>query len=202
MSTVLTKSKERPILFSGPMVWAIFEGRKTVTRRPPIGKTELKIVDETYSHYIRNRRGTWDSYKTLNELVERHCPYGKPGDVLWVRETWQDDGREFRYRATDFEDQAGYIRPLVTKWKPSIFMPYAACRLKLRVTDVRVERLKQIAAAQCIAEGIEIERDINTACGEIEAFEKFQTLWDSINERRGYAFDLNPYVWVVEFECI
>lgn len=88
------------------------------------------------------------------------------------------------------------------KWRPSIFMPRAACRLKLRITDVRVERLHQITAAQCIAEGIHIERDINTPCGEVEAFNKMIELWDGINAKRGYGWETNPYVWAVEFEVI
>ena len=195
MSTVLTKSKERPILFNGPMVQAILEGRKTVTRR--VIKDSLSSNWDWSDHPEDMQNGyPWieDGNGISHKAVDL-SPYGKREDVLWVRETWQYDEPcdRFWYRADADadgfifdcpiegfnQDGIGYLgEPKLykpDKWRPSIFMPYAACRLKLRITDVRVERLKQITAAQCIAEGIEIERDINTACGEIEAFEKFQT---------------------------
>ncbi|ESA38518.1 hypothetical protein N836_31760 [Leptolyngbya sp. Heron Island J] len=227
-----TKPKERPILFSGPMVRAILEGRKTVTRRVP--STEVCVNhDEHHPYAIRDKKALWHTYKTLDEFVERRSPHGSPGNVLWVRETWRpcwwdEDFVDVRleYKAdgekrdvspsyevwnpTSLENlhiavsNQSWVgddwKPENVKWRPSIFMPRAACRLKLRITDVRMERLHEITAAQCIAEGIEIERSINTACGEAEAFNKFIELWDGINSARGYSFESNPYVWVVEFE--
>jgi len=261
MAAVLTKIKESPILFSDPMVRAIIEGNKWVTRRIPVNKTELKILDEPYSHYIRNRRGTWDSYKTLAELVEKHSPYGKPGDIIWVREAWRPRswGKDFdwmclEYRANENTDRARFKkdvdpmdmwhtelrliaaweklsdecraagcdfagdmftlkgkdgqRPI--KWRPSIFMPRAACRLRLRITDVRVERLQDISEAQAIAEGVEefsfgkagLNFDLGGSQQTRDPLQAFKWLWDNINAKRGYGWELNPWVWVIEFDRI
>lgn len=223
------KPKERPILFSDPMVRAILEGQKTVTRRVP--STEACVnYDEHHPYAIRDRKALWHTYATLDEFVERRSPYGKPGDVLWVREAWQytDVGGvggdltdlpfpEYQYRAT--YTSPVYCSP-ITKWKPSIFMPRTACRLKLRVTDVRVERLQEISDEQCIAEGIELiggqfndspvfkdySRGARNDATQGDGFgyprNSFESLWDSINQERGYGRDTNPWVWTVEFERI
>ena len=222
MTQQLQKPKERPILFSGPMVRAILEGRKTVTRRVVLPKSEPRVMPRDMEPWILDGQRQTDKYGAPCwvgyhvDYPSSHgkwfsCNQGKVGDILWVRETWRPcgvtalgmGGKEmdadwYDYRA-DYITEEGQA---AFKWKPSIFMPRDACRLKLRVTDVRVERLQQITAAQCIVEGIQIERDISTPCGEVEAFNKFISLWDGINAARGYPFDLNPYVWVVEFEQI
>mgnify|MGYP001801103185 FL=1 len=204
MSAVLTKPKERPILFSGPMVRAILEGRKTVTRRVV---TEKQIAKCPGMNYFKD------------ELLQ-FSPYGRQKDVLWVRETWCDDDYRFWYRADADEAGAvpyevngvglgggvGHFKP--DKWRPSIFMPYAACRLKLRITDVRVERLQKISVNQCLAEGIYTERvgegwpDYQNGGLGLSLQDSFRTLWDSINKKRGYGWDTNPWVWTVDFERI
>jgi hypothetical protein len=134
------------------------------------------------------------------------CPFGVPGDRLWVRETW-GDGEENNcepgvyYRATDpawDEEETGF------RWKPSIHMPRWASRITLEVTGVRVERLNDISEADAETEGCRAEVISGTAGyddqGVISAVEKFRELWESINGPGSWAE--NPWVWVVEFERI
>ena len=186
---------EKPILFSGEMVRAILDGRKTQTRR---------VIKPQPSAGVRR------SVFVLSGLEDGHgrelrCPYGRPGDTLWVRETWashkyMDDTKpsEFTvgaqmlpvwYRADNAQsDERG-------KWRPSIFMPRWASRITLRVVGVRVETLWDMTVSKMIAEGVaEIENN------DKHPLTPFITLWDSINADRGYAWYTNPWVWVVEFE--
>lgn len=171
--------KERPILFSGPMVRAILEGRKTQTRRvAPV--TDLKIKDHgdgmlTWSvHFSKPPRGVFSSHsggkfseaQARSIIASQFCPYGAPGDRLWVRETWMDlrgtgiegviPGRErWAYGemspAGSASDEAR--RDFGLKWRPSIFMPREASRLLLEITEVRVQRLQEITAEDAVAEG-------------------------------------------------
>lgn len=144
--------KERPILFSGEMVRAILEGRKTQTRR--VLKPQPK-VDGKYLLWSPNKNFHFDG--RLDQIswgIEDACPYGKFGDRLWVRETWVSgtmNGGDiwYRYRATDEKDVLEG-----TKWKPSIFMKRHASRILLEVVSVRVERLQDISEEDAEAEGI------------------------------------------------
>lgn len=176
--------KERPILFSGPMVRAILEGRKTVTRR--VIKPSMRSADVQFD-VQQEADGSWHPYHTFDECrfdrsgSERPivCPYGQPGDRLWVRETWSiemlagystDKGYEseyeIRYRADDGDRPihvaASEPDPYLAlydsqqgEWRPSIHMPRLASRILLEVTAVRVERLHSITDQQAQAEGIE-----------------------------------------------
>jgi hypothetical protein len=165
--------KHRPILFSTDMVQAILEGRKTQTRRVVKPQSNANVID--FGH-------EWER----GEFFAR-CPYGQPGDVLWVRETWAPLGDypkcnyTFMYKA-DVEQN-------YSKWKPSIHMPREAARLFLRIKSVRVERLQEITCQDVFAEGLESGHD-----------SKFITLWESINGHE--SWEANPWVWVVEFERI
>lgn len=180
--------KERPILFSTPMVQAILAGRKTQTRRVVKGEA-LKFLqpDMFTSEFVANKD---------NAL----CPYGKPGDLLWVRETWcRVNHNEYLYKANSLGDNL--------KWKPSIHMPKAAARVWLRVTSVRVERLQDISVSDAINEGIENETghpygfkiygqdNITGGSGA-----SFKSLWELINGTE--SWHANPWVWVVEFERV
>ena len=183
----------KPILFSTPMVQAILEGRKTQTRRV--------ITPEPGTH---NNDGTIISNVPPCGFLHwiNKAPY-QPDDILWVRETWQrcrDD--EFCYFVDELINNVTYIdeddEPL--KWKPSIHMPRAAARIFLRVTDVRVERLQDISIEDCYSEGISIEKH---ECGcPVQEITTYKKLWDSINAKRGYGWDTNPWVWVYEFEKV
>ncbi len=185
----------RPILMSGPMVRACFRVKspKTVTRR---------IVKPQPTRYEAG--GGWgltwkDRVGGGSEWLSKYCPYGQPGDVLWVRESIQTGSdAAFMYRADCTDEAAKSFR-----WKPSIHMPYAACRLWLKIVSVRVERVQDISEADAIAEGAEhgnvagLDVDID---GEVwnGAYRRgFAALWDSINGAGSFA--LNPWVWVVAF---
>lgn len=187
--------KERPILFSAPMVRALLAGTKTQTRR--IVKVPKRF--EGFSH--PSAAG-----------VDFSCPYGWRSDRLWVRETWgigypdedggyfaipwtgadpRKDGKVF-YRA-DFKE-TDVQRP----WKPSIHMPRWASRITLWITDVRVERLNAISGKDARAEGIQIPAPAITP----EEFDHdcvvaYSKLWESINGPG--SWDANPFVWVIEF---
>lgn len=118
------------------------------------------------------------------------CPYGSPGDALWVRETWRcrklpDCQQEIDYKA-DHYDSWHY------QWRPSIFMARAASRIKLRITGIRKERLQEISDANAVAEGVL----------PFEARSGFMELWDRIYATKGQGWDTNPRVWVITFERI
>lgn len=200
--------KERPILFSGPMVRAIISGQKTVTRRvmkPQPQKAPVDVVDGVPS---------WDSPTNyagevqMNTQRGKPCPYGKPGDRLWVRETFAIYGDRkmaaIHYRA----DRPWDVGRKGCDYKPSIHMPRWASRILLEITDVRVERLQDITEDQARAEGI-IDGGC-TNCGNNEpcgcdcpspsAVDSFVYLWQQINGPK--AWDANPWVWVVEFKRV
>jgi hypothetical protein len=168
---------EKPIIFSTPMVKAILEGRKTMTRR-----------------VIRPQPQSWHGdYLTGCEREEiKQRIY--PGDILWVRETW---AMEVSYSP---DPEAELIRYLYKadgsetfRWHPSIHMPRAAARIFLRVTDVRVERVQDINEKDVAAEGIAETGNCDELC-------VFADLWDSLNAKRGFGWEANPWVWVVSFE--
>lgn len=214
--------KERPILFSGAMVRAILEGRKVKTRRivkpqPEFSMPLFNLPNST----------TWGYHSGIDwgdpEEPTWSCPYGQAGDRLWVRETWrpaltENEHECFAYRATmsyrcnkpmpgDWESMTA----INGGWKPSIHMPRKASRIILEVTNIRVERLQDISEEDAIAEGVEREGDqwkCYSKCPDHErgyfkrtsATASFMSLWDSINAKRGYSWDSNPWVWVVEFK--
>ena len=198
---------ERPILFSSPMVRAILAGKKSQTRRivkPVFHKgTILKYAGD--SEYLAGK--TTDS----SDVVRLFCPYGKPGDTLWVRETWRSSASDPKYVhfAADLD---AYDREEKGPWRPSIFMPRWASRLTLRSTSVRVEHLQDITDADAEAEGIQRNPLGTYWCGAPHkthgmptqwdtAREAFASLWDDINGDRA-AWALNPWVWVVSFERV
>lgn len=203
--------KARPILFSGPMVRAILDGRKKVTRRPvksalvdrldpPRGQADV----EAGYPFVECEDGYVSAVKI--------CPYGQPGDRLWVRETFNrtnPGGAEgvYYYRADGrFPAAIGGDRFSGREaWKPSIHMPRSASRILLEVTAVRVERLQDISEEQAEAEGV--HRDMRMWFATDEggpAFtwpqNAFEHLWRKINGTE--SWDANPWVWVVEFKRI
>jgi hypothetical protein len=202
----VNERKERPILFSGPIIRAILEGRKTQTRRvvkprPPADHPfPQPCVNDGYwwndSKDDHDDVSFWPTYSTCLP-----CPYGKPGDRLWVRETHMIHGGEIAYAATD-QHLVGCDR-----WKPSIHMPRWASRITLEITGVRVERLDDISEADAMAEGA--ERPVLSAT-ELDGIpvhpmtgsyaDGFRDLWESINGPESWAE--NPWVWVVEFQKV
>ena len=179
----------RPILFSGPMVRALLEGRKTQTRRavkpqPPSGHVYVgRVLCST--HRADEGKWTWavGQAAMLREAHRVSCPYGQPGDLLWVRETFG----EFRENWIGYRATCGDPPPDSGSWKPSIFMPRWASRLTLRITDVRVQRLQDCSHADAAAEGV----------GDLI---EYGVLWESINGPG--SWDANPWVWALTFKVI
>ena len=220
----IKQMKYIPILFSTPMVQAILEGRKLMTRRTK-GLEEINknpnLYRYTTSDYrieklIHNFDMLNEDCNRLEKYVSAKCPYGKVGDVLWVRETFVPDyfdNHSYGYKA-DWNDVAAELMP-EPKWKPSLFMPKAACRIFLEITDVRVERLRDITSEDAIKEGIERKSSLewayklygnqkvnifNSLINWGTAIESFYTLWQSINGKE--SWDKNPWVWVISFKRI
>jgi hypothetical protein len=266
--------KERPILFSGPMVRALLDGRKTQTRRVMKPQPVIQSGPFDHGHWavtlphgnaITNECGTlsgapsceageWNYtgrfvsgyHRTLCGPIR--CPYGVPGDRMWVRESfvellhtspatdepidptngdrliepatsyvdaqgrkrWHYDGKVIAYRATsnvEFCDGDGFSSPDfankddLPRWKPSIHMPRWASRITLEITDVRVQRVQEISEEDAKAEGVgpiggfvaQLPFDYRVA---------FKTLWDEINEHRGYGTHKNPWVWCLTFKRV
>ncbi|HCF2391409.1 hypothetical protein I5I49_18500 [Pseudomonas aeruginosa] len=204
--------KERPILFTGPMVRAILEGRKTVTRR----------VMKPQPDFLGSMVDPNTPFKTLDAGLHARitCPYGEPGDRLWVREAWAADaqvdaiapsdlsqGEPIWYPADLSVRQTGCSMISKGRVRPSIHMPRWASRILLEITAVRVERLQDISEEQALAEGVRGEPCDHTrqACADIgcwgdTAKGAFGFLWESLNGEGSWAE--NPWVWVVEFKRV
>ena len=205
--------KERPIIFQDWGVRAILDGRKTQTRRV----IKLFHPHEQYDIFQRSDgRWKWEIPEPPHALHwlsgELRCPCGIPGDLLWVRETFRRSTIDtcWRYRADCPPHEDGHWQ-----WKPSIHMPRWASRLTLRLADVRVQRVQEITPADCEAEGIEGRTLASPVRGQpYEEYTNgdgfvwalpilaFASLWDSINAKRGYGWELNPWVWALSFEVL
>jgi len=204
--------KERPILFSAPMVRAILEGRKTQTRRAVNGVAdpdEIEVLGDSGEAFMHS--GACESfcdYACGGAVLK--CPYGIPGDRLWVKETFWKHKQTSFVRHADCASDASWKE---TGWRkvPSIHMPRWASRITLEIADVRVERLQDISEADAVAEGVRQMRD-GSGCwvgregpGKwvtpwAAAREAFCDIWESINGKG--SWDANPWVWVIEFKRI
>lgn len=207
-------STERSILFNGAMVRAILSGAKTQTRRvlkqatgPSLSVDMVEgapgVAELSWLH------GAGAGHEVEEGTEQVRCPFGKPGDRLWVRETWKTHStfdhlspREVPPRSNIFYAADDRYSPSAARWRPSIHMPRGACRLMLEITGVRVERLQAISAADALAEGIEeISGRFTFNGGMHESLTprlSFQTLWDST----GGDWATNPWVWVIEFKKV
>lgn len=211
---------ERPILFSGPMVRALLDDSKTQTRRvvkPQFAAdaipVEMPATDPAGGWVVPGHSGVWWCDAAANPDDVRRCPYGQPGDRLWVREThaprvdclgaWDRSMQEGfnRMGAEDICYSATTTpRDWVGKWRPSIHMPRWASRITLEVTGVRVERLQDISDSDALAEGVDEWR--RGACSSENPYgyspaDYFRLLWSQINGPDSWGAD--PWVWVVEF---
>lgn len=198
----MSEVKERPILFSGEMVRAILDGRKTQTRRIVKKKKDWAFGCELAPSELA---GEINAGKFSNSI------YGEPGERLWVRETFTYDVVErppydqagnpteeqvVIYKASD-RDPGCYDG----KWKPSIFMPRDACRLTLEILNVKIERLRDISAEDCLKEGILPHGAMSVYQSNNEARQaRFKNLWESINGAD--SWEKNPWVWVIEFKRV
>jgi len=202
--------KERPILFNSEMVRAILEGRKTQTRRV------VKPQPGDFQRVVRSRDSLsgWGYARMISGVQNITCPYGQPGDRLWVREgfrlisqlgpeTWDT----FLHPQYKSDMKIGHICSIMREfykpgWKPSIHMPRWASRITLEITDVRVERVQDITDEDIMAEGFGYNqlRDDGRMKNGFPIIDGFADLWDSINAKRGYSWDLNPWVWAISFK--
>lgn len=202
--------RDRPILFKGEMVRAIIDGRKTQTRRLvtlPKRRSLKGEGMEWVKSIHQDGGGNWIAWSTdapdIAEFTKKAypngegfpCPYGIPGDRLWVREKWlQTESGDIVFWADCKDDDNFLIGDGENhNWKPSIFMRRAISRLTLEITDVRVERLQDITDDDCFAEGIAAAGD---ALGNPRA--PYRDLWDAINGKRA-PWISNPFVWVISF---
>lgn len=206
-------NKEKPILFSAPMVRAILEGRKTQTRRivKLRGNDGLQSDHSAWrfcEFHDEPRRAVWQNRSDIKRVITERCPYGESGDRLWVKETWQSrcwtqtEGNHIErvLYAADHSMLEKYVtgdwsRPkagLGDKFVTPLFMPRWASRLLLENTEIHVERLQDITERDIIAEGCPKEFLLGTNW--------FQPLWESINGAG--SWDKNPWVWVVSFKRV
>ena len=197
--------KERPILFSASMVRALVAGTKTQTRRvvkPQFAAdaipVEMPATDPAGGWVVPGHSGVWSCDAAANPDDVRRCPYGQPGDRLWVRETFGFSGSgyipDIHFRATNPE------APILGRWHPSIHMRRIDSRITLEITSVRVQRLQDISEADALAEGVTDDGSLVTDLAGNDrggAFAAFATLWEVINGAD--SWDDNPWVWAIEF---
>jgi hypothetical protein len=249
-------ARERPIIFSAEMVRAILDGPKTQTRRVikpqpkahdgPLPADCVAVEEAPGLYSIKSYRDGQKRHvqRMVSEGMPRSiiphanaweywrgwCPYGTPGDFLWVKEghgfMWDDDlfacvvyrADGTKMKPTGLSEEDGYCFADLAergdaecgwKWRPSIHMYRWASRITLEVTEVRVERVLDISKEDAIAEGLR-QNDLGqwlphypSAAGWEDPRQAFWGLWDSINEKRGYAsMTVNPWVWVVSFRKV
>lgn len=199
---------ERPIIMGAESVRAILEGRKTQTRRvikPSVNGCTVGV----YTAYnppivtdVVNVDKDGDPYEDI------FCPYGKVGDRLWVRETFKiAEGVTINgiapviYKA----DCSGFALANIDNWKSPLFMPRWASRITLEITDIRVERVQDISICEAIDEGIPsqgVEFDPKHGSRFVDVVPEYKRLWDSLNAKRGYPWEKNPWVWVISFKVV
>ena len=212
--------KEHPILMNGAMVRAVLDGGKTQTRRvakfkPRAAGCNLSFSAMRVGHYMTGNPGA--GFVLHSGAGDRTfpliCPYGQPGDRIWVRETFSDvygaGGDEDRRKKEVMYRANGETDPYVIggRWTPSIHMPRWASRILLEIVSVRVERLNDCCEADALAEGVKAEPcdHVRLSCEEIgccgpTAKGMYAALWDQINGAGAWA--ANPWVWVVEFKRV
>jgi len=241
--------KEHPIIMTAESVRGILAGRKTQTRRViklPRGE-QWALRTSNFDHGEPIVFGDGDGVESDICRQVLRCPYGYPGDRIWVKESWRpwgwrDDEFWLEYNGGDkiiqpaledprldedkFQDWASkhsfrasqecvdagcemdaegcYVWPddgvSPVKWRTPLFMPRWASRITLEITDIRTERLQDISLEDCQREGILLKGDSHHDGSAMR--DAYRKLWDSINARRGFGWDKNPFVWVIEFKLI
>jgi hypothetical protein len=236
--------KERGILMSGPMVRATLDDLKNQTRRldgledvnsypglldgdsplGPLGYRGLEISDyylkpSSKREFKKNPGlfhwflGIKNDGKEINPIPVK-CPYGVPGDRLWVRETWgyitKAENEHFTHRRPDGCPVDVYYKPEAiaegwandVPWTPSIHMPRWASRLTLEIVKIRVERLQEISEEDCIAEGVALHTFARGCLSDNppDPRWKFIELWNLISAKTAFGWDANPWVFVIEYK--
>jgi hypothetical protein len=213
--------RERPIIFSTEMVRACLAGRKTQTRRPikyqkPYWRfsdfrTDVASISKLTGKNTNDNVWAGFYFGPENESPGYFkCPFGRPGNRLWVRETFyidktptDNDGEWAGYETELYYKADDEINPDVDvnliKWTPSIFMPYWASRITLEIINVRVERLQEITEEDALSEGFEIGHGLDES-SPFFAKGAFKKYWDSLYTKKPeYQWDANPWVWVIDF---
>jgi hypothetical protein len=218
---------EIPMLYSTPMVIATKAGRKTKTRRTKgfdeivnnnpdewklvgVGDYKIHVGDKIIKSF-----GASLMWKPTAASYFFKCPYGEPGDIIWVRESFY--GEKYFNGLTEgcfIKFKADYEGPVDWNWKPSIHMPKAVARIWLQITDIKAERLHDITEEDAIAEGVKHAHDWRQPGVKVEtlpdgshvahgtkSFRRgFSLLWDDINGRE--SWNANPWVWVISFKVL
>jgi len=218
--------KEHSIIFSGPMVRAILEGRKTQTRRVIKPQPWQETATGPSGWYPAMGHPKAKHYGSENHLRKGlaidFCLYGQPGDLLWVRETWYDaGGRGVAPCCLGYVADGDHPHGQTYRIRASIHMPRWASRVTLRLTDVRVQRVQEISDGDIEAEGVPgmvAGKYQCTFCNGngwnytypqgcphcngsgLNPRHHFLLAWDSLNAKRGYGWDTNPWVWAISFQ--
>lgn len=225
--------KERPIIFSGEMVKAILDSKKTMTRR--LIKFKDFATDSITPLHIELVEGRYCLFNERNGWLVGYpkCPYGKVGDRLWVREIWiqgyddpliesegdDENAVSIIYKADGKEEYRTCSAETAENWgdfsadsemvgfKSPIHMPRWASRILLEITDIRVERLNDISEEDAIKEGMPPSHASIDRISMQHGFNSFSQscfaqLWDSLNDKKGYQWSSNPWVWVIEFKKV
>jgi len=211
-------SRERPILFNGAMVRAILSREKTQTRRVVQNVPWRDGCNPNFSQAKAFRNAGEFRIAGSEEMTTGfRCPFGQPGDRLWVRETTVDVERHGYLGPVYLESEEGYatlqgglapapddcteVEPHEITLRPSVHMPRSMCRLVLEITDVRLERLQEISEADAIAEGLTRTDSGSWLPGPCDHPEwAFRQLWDQVHGAT--AWDSNPWVWAIEFKRV
>ena len=223
--------KERPIIFNTELIKAILDDKKSQTRRvikpqPDYSILKKGVILEPHKcpelgpvHLGRREWGLYSlPYEPRNvPCFAFNCPSGKIGDRLWVRETWGiEKGRYIQPGPFNtpfggcFNDEIFYAADDKNlpgmKWRPSIHMFRKDSRIDLEITDIRIEKVQDISWDDLVAEGYLMENCINRPSIKYATMsallEWFIPLWDSINAKRGYGWETNPYVWCISFKIL
>lgn len=210
---------EYPILFTVPMVQAILDGRKSVTRRVVTVPWKGSVRTLPYSPYwlVEDGKLLFMNVNDGGEFKPTRSPYGAPGDRLWVRESWglhlyhdftcwnrdslAQRSKEEILSVWELAYRADAESPY-DHWRPNIHMPRWAARLMLEVVSIRVERLHEVTDEEALLEGVEPDRahGLGHPDDADSARERYRALWDAINSGRGYGWNVNPWVWRIEFK--
>lgn len=194
--------KERPIIFNAEIVNAILDGHKTQHRQ--VMKVQPLVDGCQLAWDVHSRKAHW--VKVNNRMALLHndkryflCPFGKVGDRLWVRETWQTHCDNDHLKATELQQDCAIQYPAsydgwVSKKRTSTQMPRWASRITLEITKVRFERLNDISDADALAEGVD---RTNTSISGY-AKERFKRRWEKIYGDGSWM--KNPFVWVIDFK--
>lgn len=217
--------KERGIIFTDESVRAILAGTQTQTRRIMKSLCSSGFIfydylpNDPYPYYFRRRDAVWDSFKTVEALAAKYCPFGTVGDRLWVRETYAVwDGGEYarrngqgvtfradclNHKGEEDADTRRCRQDYGVTWKSPVLMPRWASRLTLAITDIRVERLQSITEEDAKAEGVQPIPFTRSGWPIDEPHrDAFAEAWDKLNTKRGYGWTVNPWVWCISFQIV